>query len=443
METTPKVPENFRSIITDFTKDLSITFPEYIFLWTKWTDTEEFNEKELQYIFEYCLSIYPERFFDILYQTDEIFKPESDINTIFLPSVDFKLLFNCEGVSETTKKTMWKYLQLILFTIVGGIKDKSTFGDTLNLFEGVDEEQLNEKLKETMGGITDFFSTISENMDINQENTTTDVETSEHEAPETPNLEHMFENMPGATEFAKTFGKMDGLPNMENMQDHLKTLFDGKIGKLAKDMAEEITDEFKDLLGEDMQNTTDPSDMIKKLMKNPKKIMDLMKTVSGKLDSKMKSGEISKDEIMQEASELFGKMKDMGGTEQFAELFKNLTKSMGGMGKNMRMDTNAIDRMTKQQSTRERMLKKLEERKREAALQNEMRTQTMPVNYSLTPGQQSNNLVFKVEGETQEKSYIHPDLLADMENEEKANTNAQKKDKKDKNDKKDKKKKKK
>jgi hypothetical protein len=74
MEATPKVPDNFRSIITDFTKDLSITFPEYIFLWSKWTDTEEFNEKELQYIFEYCLSIYPERFFDILYQNDEIFK---------------------------------------------------------------------------------------------------------------------------------------------------------------------------------------------------------------------------------------------------------------------------------------------------------------------------------------------------------------------------------
>lgn len=158
-------------------------------------------------------------------------------------------------------------------------------------------------------------------------------------------------------------------------------------------------------------------------MKNPKKIMDLMKTVSGKLDSKMKSGEISKDEIMQEASELFGKMKDMGGTEQFAELFKNLTKSMGGMGKNMRMDTNAIDRMTKQQSTRERMLKKLEQRKREAALQNEMRSQSAPVNYSVSSGQQPNNLVFKVEGETQEKSYIHPDLLAEMEEQDKSNTN--------------------
>ena len=423
--------------ITDFTKDLSITFPEYIFLWSKWTDTEEFNEKELQYIFEYCLSIYPERFFDILYQNDEIFKPESEINTIFLPSVDFKLLFNCEGVSETTKKTMWKYLQLILFTIVGGIKDKSTFGDTLNLFEGVDEEQLNEKLKETMSGITDFFSTISENIDMNQDNVNTEKETGESEAPQGPNLEHMFENMPGAKEFAKTFGKMDGLPNMENMQDHLKSLFDGKIGKLAKDMAEEITDEFKDLLGADMQNTTDPNDVIKKLMKNPKKIMDLMKTVSGKLDSKMKSGEISKDEIMQEASELFGKMKDMGGTDQFAELFKNLTKSMGGLGKNMRMDTNAIDRMTKQQSTRERMLKKLEQRKREAALQNEMRSQSAPVNFSSPPGQSGNNLVFKVEGETQEKSYIHPDLLADMENEEKAkvdgNTNPAKKNKKKKN----------
>jgi hypothetical protein len=63
-------------------------------------------------------------------------------------------------------------------------------------------------------------------------------------------------------------------------------------------------------------------------------------------------------------------MKEMGGTEQFNELFKNLTKSMGAMGKGARMDTNAMERMTKQQTTRERMLRKLEQRKQ---LQNQMK----------------------------------------------------------------------
>ena len=116
------VPNNFRSVISDFTKDLSITFPEYSYLWAKWALVETSNE-EIRNLFDYCLTVYPERFFDILYQTTEIFDTESAVNTNFLPNVDFKLLFHCENVSESTKKTIWKYLQLILFTIVGGIKD--------------------------------------------------------------------------------------------------------------------------------------------------------------------------------------------------------------------------------------------------------------------------------------------------------------------------------
>jgi hypothetical protein len=148
----------------------------------------------------------------------------------------------------------------------------------------------------------------------------------------------------------------------------------------------------------------------------------------------MKSGEISRDEIMKEASELFGKMKDMGGTDQFTEMFKNLTKSMGGMGKNMRMDTNALDRMTKQQATRERMLKKLQARKESAALENQMRAQPAPpVAYSLQQNQQTNNLVFRLDGEAaQEKTYIHPDLLSDMEKDEKESKEGKNKKKKNK-----------
>ena len=161
MEQIP-VPENFRSIIVDFTNDLTVTFSEYAYLWEKWRNPD-LPESDLAELFQFCVKVYPERFFDILYQKEEIFGANDDTNVDFLPNVSFKLLYSCENVSETTKKTIWKYLQLILFTIVGGIKDKSMFGEAANMFEGMGEGELQEKLDEAMGGITDFFKSM-ENM---------------------------------------------------------------------------------------------------------------------------------------------------------------------------------------------------------------------------------------------------------------------------------------
>ena len=54
-----------------------------------------------------------------------------------------------------------------------------------------------------------------------------------------------------------------GIPDIDKLQDHLKTLFDGKIGKLAKEMAEEISEEFSDLIGKDGDDVQNPQDVIK------------------------------------------------------------------------------------------------------------------------------------------------------------------------------------
>ena len=105
--------ENFKPIIVDLVNDLTTTFPEYSELWR---DTAA---GEIDVLYQYCLTVYPERFFDILYQNMDIFGKESVVNTMFLPGVDFKILFNCDGVTDSTKKTLWKYLQLILFNVLG------------------------------------------------------------------------------------------------------------------------------------------------------------------------------------------------------------------------------------------------------------------------------------------------------------------------------------
>jgi hypothetical protein len=291
------------------------------------------------------------------------------VNTFFLPNIDFKLFFNCEGVSENTKKTLWKYLQLLLFTVVGSIKDKSGFGDTANIFDGIDEAELQNKLKETMSGINDFFN----NMGINTNEANSD-------------------NNGEQTEF--TFDKTSGIPNMDELHSHLQGLFDGKIGTLAKELAEEISGEFTNILGEEAGDASTTGDVLKKMMKNPKKMMDLVKKVGDKIKSKMDSGEISKDEIMKEAGDILQRMKEMGGGDQMNEILK---KFAGGMGKNMKIDTNALNRMTKQEAMKQRLRNKLDSKK------------AAPSNYVLEQTTQPNNYVFRMPGEEgQQRSSAPP-----------------------------------
>jgi len=410
------IPSNFQSTIQDFINDLDTTFPEYKHLWEKWSNCDDDTINEL---FQYCLTIYPERFFDILYQNNDIFRNidsisiEEDIdivNTQFFPNVEFKTLFNCDGVSDNTKNTMWKYLQLVLFIVVGSSKDKNVFGDTANIFEGIDENELSDKLKETMDDMGSFF----QNMGIDMENLESNIPTSSSES---------FENNESSENDSNSESKLpdfSNIPNFENFQEHLKGMFDGKIGTLAKELAEEISGDFQNILGDFDENTNDknpPSaqDIIKKIMKNPKKMMNLIKTIGDKIKNKMESGDISKDELMGEASELLSKMKEMGGEGQMKDILK---KFAGGMGKNARMDMSALHRMAKSEGMRNRMRKKMEAKK----------------NYTLEKNS-NNESVFKLtDEEIQEKSIIQKknddDLIAMFNNDSQEQPKKNKKKKK-------------
>ena len=183
------LPQNFNSIIADFTRDLSLVFPEYSHQW---------QNLNMETLHPYCLAIYPERFFDILYSNADIFAKDSKTNVAFLPNVDFRVLYNCEGVSENTRNSIWKYLQLILFTLLGSVKDSKGFGKSANIFEAMDEDELQSKMAETLAGISDFFKS---------------EEGSEEEVPD----------LMDASKFAETFGKtMDELPSL--VKRNLKSL---------------------------------------------------------------------------------------------------------------------------------------------------------------------------------------------------------------------------
>ena len=52
--------------------------------------------------------------------------------------------------------------------------------------------------------------------------------------------------------------------------------------------------------------------------------MGLVNTISKKLDTKMKSGDISESDLMKEAGDLMSKMKNMPGMPNIEELMKNM-----------------------------------------------------------------------------------------------------------------------
>jgi len=360
MDTSNKVleiPENFKSSLNDFARDICLTFPEYTSILAEWAKSD-IESDQLQFVYSYCLQIYPQRFFDILYQNDDIFLESSEENVCFLPGLDFRLLFNATDVSQSTKQTMWKYLQLILVTIMSSVKDKTHFGETMNLFDGIEEGELQTKLTDTISNLTNFFK----NLESDSADTENDADAENN------------------TDAENDSSQKSQMPDPTGIHEHLKSLFDGKIGKLAKELADELSGDLMNIFGEDIsgladggESKTSSQDIFKKLMKNPKKIMDLMKTVGSKLESKMKDGDISKEDIMKEASELMGKMKGMGNGKEFQEMMKNLTKNMGGlgamagMGKDAKFDFAGMQREMKKNSQAEKMREKLEKKRANAA----------------------------------------------------------------------------
>ncbi len=318
------VPEDFKKVMKDFYTDILTTFPEY---------KDKLNENIIDFLknntdpidlYYYCVEIYPERFFDLLYKNENIFE-NSEINTKFLPDIEFKTLW-VDNISDNTKETIWKYLQLILFSVINEVKSGEGFGDTAKLFEAINEDDLKKKLEETIAHMNDMFDMKDiSNVDIS-------------------NVE---------------FGD---LPNPEDLQGHISGLLDGKLGRLAHEIAEETA---KDL-NIDVDDVDNVKDVFQELFKNPGKLMSMVKNVGKKLDEKLKSGEIKESELMQEASELMEKMKSMPG-------MKNMNSILSQMGlptgKNSNINMNAFQSKMKQNvrnaKQKERMLKKLEKRRKE------------------------------------------------------------------------------
>ena len=329
-ESEPQIPEEFPKIIKDFILDMKSTFPEYqVFISKWWKEIDSFDHIEdleeraiamkkgqdlcLKFIFKFCLKKYPPRFFEILYQNNEIFTEDSEVDTEFLPYIHFKNLWQQNDLSDKTRETIWKYLQLILFSVVGSLNNREAFGDTAKLFDSINEDEFKGKLEETLDQMKGVF---------------------EGNGKDTGDLPQ---------------------PNADHIHEHITGMLGGKLGQLAREIAEETAGD----LNLDMEGATDVKDVFQNLFKNPGKLMGLVKNVGDKLDSRLKSGEIKESELMKEAGDIINKMKGMPGMGDI----QGMLKKMGMTPPNgAKMDLNGMEaklnQTIKQTQMKERMREK-------------------------------------------------------------------------------------
>ena len=355
----------FQTIILDFLRDIDCSFPEYHETLARYLgyshEMKPMPDELYIELYTHCKSVYPVRFFDILYKNESLFAAASDTSSVeFLPGVNFQHIWATEDIADNTKDIIWKYLQLILFSIVNNLSDMGSFGDTAKLFEAIDDHELKTKLEEVIGEMGSMFgedgSAPSQNLDETFKKAT--------------------EFMSGAFDGQQTSGAGGGgggpngsasssVPDASSIHEHLSSILNGKIGKLAKEIAEETAAD----LNLDMENETSMKGVFQQLLKNPSKLSGIIKTVGTKLDSKLKSGELKESEIMQEASELMSKMKNMPGMNNLASMLSKMGMNMpgggggGGGGKvNFGAMQSQLNRNMKQAQMRERLLKKVQEK---------------------------------------------------------------------------------
>tara|TARA_Y100000748_G_scaffold19376_1_gene14958 strand:+ start:2568 stop:3845 length:1278 start_codon:yes stop_codon:yes gene_type:complete len=290
--------DKFGKLLVDFMRDLLITFPEL-------KDSLDANllavcagspsESTVTTLRDHCVARLPERFFDILYQNEDMFDNQ-DVDLCFFPGIDFRVLWQA-NITDNTRSTIWKYLQLFLFDAISDMTDGSSFGDTAKLFEAIDEDVFRSKLEETITQMQSMFEA---------DHGSACPDGDGEESAERPDI-----------------------PNPEEIHEHVSAMMDGKLGALAKEIAEETAQEM-DI---DIEDSGNINDVFKKLFKNPTKLMSLVQNVGSKIDKKLKDGNIKESELIEEATELIKKMKDTPGMGNLQEMFSKMGMPMPQGGK--------------------------------------------------------------------------------------------------------------
>lgn len=279
-------------------------------------------------------------------------------NSIILNNIDFNKIWNDENLEDTQRENIWKYLHTLWM-----------FGYEHTLCDG----------KEFKSVLKNIKKMAASNLDLNDENRTLlDILDS---------LTHKIEKQVDSS--ANAFDDEEGIDSSGNdgFDFKIPDLLNGVIGDLAKEIADEIDPSELDF------SNINKAELMQNIMsgnfddENDKSgVSKLVKKITNKVKDKIESGEIDQDKLKEEAMGIMkkfmggkkgkpGKMMDafknmMGAqnmSEEEKEMFNQATKILESGGKMMGMKPQQMENRMKLKSTKERLLKKLADKKAKEA----------------------------------------------------------------------------
>ena len=331
------------NVIDEFVADVMGTFPEYsahILSW--WGDT-----KNIDKIITHCtlpLSP-PEVIYCIGTNNDIIFSDEktneeytkifknTNISTEFLPNIDFKDLWK-QNLSDNTRNAIWSHLKLLTKCILNLTEE--------NMMETVVKFQMKLMMpadgcdptsESFMENAKDMFSSFCEEAGV-------DVDAESSETGTSSRFKDLFG---GNEEQFKT-----------DIEDVLSS--SGKLGIFAAESMEQFMEDIKQF------GDIDPQE----LMKDPKKIMGIVKKIEDQFSEKIKSGELVHSEVLTDASNMMDKLKQIKSLEKYMDIIMSLLHKFGLGPKPHKKhappesDSVVLNRNIKNAQMKERILRKRE-----------------------------------------------------------------------------------
>ena len=278
----------FNRTLRQFLDDLKTTFPELTdSIDERYRSIDESTEEYIQWFDQHTSP----HFALLTAKNDDVFE---DNDTLFLfPDINFSKLWRC-NIDEKSREAMWKYMHLLLVLVSQYKQDATTIEELFQEWNALLETNNLEQddlsaMKEHAEGMMKLMQNLT-----NGGNDGDDDDDSNAEAK---------------------------IPSVDDLKDDpfMKKLGDSKIAQFAKELTHDINVNDLGLSGgEDISSF---QDVFQIFGKNPQKVVNLVKTVGEKIQTKLTNGDIKQSELMEDAHNLMSTMQD---SDVFKQMFKNV-----------------------------------------------------------------------------------------------------------------------
>lgn len=325
MATLVEVKKRFLAIVTQFTNELSLSYPEL-----EKPITAYMKRKDP---FDGFAALAVALKTPVAARDDSFFLKSGGKGIEILPGIFFSAKL-WQDTSKETRVVFWDYLASLILLNTMHVGPTSTGAKTEEM------PDFEEMMKEMTAGFkSEEFKGIFENM------------------------KNMFKDLSGATVDPDAGGEAKAPFEMPKIPEHLQN---GLIAKIAAELAGEFKPE--DLgIDTDLMEKMNPMQIFEHLQHvythNPDLLTGAMKRVAGKIQGKFASGALNREALMREAKELMTyftdnpAFKDM--MESFSGIFENpLVNPGGGKGSQSERLAAAKERLRKKAEAKKQQNKK-------------------------------------------------------------------------------------